>query len=118
MKQEDDKIRECLIALLCVGDTIRHLSTNRPAYTIDTLGTQAKPLNIIAEYKIAAIRDNNNIRIRTSSVEFDQDINDIHQHEGILYVCNTLNWYGDDEYERFLAELALFIQSAYTIHVK
>jgi hypothetical protein len=102
MKRDDYKIREGLIALMCVGDTIRHLNIQQ--YLYNNSIRDYEECNIVSTYKIFYI-DRNRIGIGTHRLEFFVKKRMIDEYKGQLYIWNAQGWYSSDTYELKIARL-------------
>jgi hypothetical protein len=126
MTQQDYKIREGLIALMCVGDPIYHLGTNsyndlihhspNQTYTMKEFHNPHRNghINTVRKYIIAEILEDKILcrTIRTiNHASFWQEINMIDEYNGELYIWNAEGWYGENEYEKRLERLALILDS-------
>jgi uncharacterized protein YjcR len=103
MTQADYKVREALIALMCVGDKIFHLHGQDEESNY--------PMKVIRTCKILEIHDNM-IKVidRTNSPYFVKK-EFIDEHDGKLYIWNAMGWYGANTYEKRIAKMDRLIDS-------
>jgi hypothetical protein len=121
MTQEDYKIREGLIALMCVGDPIRNLDTEM----IDARrhgrlpkGTAYDLTNIVSVYTITEIyKEQNAIKICNPFNEFYQSMSMIDEYNGHLYIWNADLKYGENEYEKRMEKLISLLESKHTKYI-
>jgi hypothetical protein len=115
MTQADYKIREALIALMCVGDYIFYLATNQADINIRTnLQTE---YHVITTHRILEISDNQ-IRVGTRYAGFLQNKNMIDEYQGRLYIWNMQNWFDPNHHELRIAKMAEYIESPNTKYIK
>jgi hypothetical protein len=112
MTQQDYKIREALIALLCVGDTIYHLATNQSDYNANT--QQHNHYHLITNYIISEIISNKKIRVGSRWSGFIQDLSMVDEYNGKLYIWNIQGWYAPNKYELRVQRMKEYIESPYT----
>lgn len=113
MTQADCKIREGLLALMCVGDNIYHLNTNSNG---DITTMNGPYLNVIRTCTITEIVSKTKIRIQSKTGFFYQDTKWIDEYEGELYIWNARGWYFENNYEKRLEKMANVIKAKDTLH--
>jgi hypothetical protein len=103
MTQEEDVMREALLALLCVGDTIRYIACNQ-------YSSVGGIYHIGRLYRIQRINPGVSIRITSTLSEFSVDIENLHQYNGRLYICYGLKPWSED-YREVLDEIGRVVES-------
>jgi hypothetical protein len=104
MTQADYKIREGLIALMCVGDTIFHLHGEDE--------TSNYHLKVVRTCTILEIHETTIKVIDTTDNPYVVDINLIDEYNGYLYIWTATGWYGSNNYERRLEKMDRILKSA------
>jgi hypothetical protein len=105
MTKEYEQMREGLLALLCVGDTIKYIHSHR-----DGMGSQFKPYNIILPYRVVEISEN---LIKMENFGYTSTVlrSLIECYEGELYLWNDANSHFYTNRENRIKELIKIIES-------
>jgi hypothetical protein len=103
MTQEDYKIREGMIALMCVGDKILHLHGDDE--------TSNYPLKVVRTCTILEIHEKNIKVVDATDAPYIADINLIDEYKGQLYIWNATGWYGKNQYEKRLEKMNRILKS-------
>jgi hypothetical protein len=89
------RVRDALIALLCVGDKINCIHSGMKDKYKGMMGYNHEPItlyethNTIIEYTVVAIVDNATIRLSTPKGNiYDQQLHFMYAYEGQLYIWN------------------------------
>jgi hypothetical protein len=110
MTQEENKIREGLVALLCVGDTIKHLGVGVVSSYIT---------DVIREDTVIQILDENMLRMRAyGGAIYLQSLDSIDEYNGELYIFNDNGKYYHDDYDERMKRLIRIINSDQTEFMK
>jgi hypothetical protein len=106
MTQEENKIREGLIALICVGDRIKHVGMGViSSYITD----------VIREDTVIQILDDNMLRMRTrGGVIYLQSLYFIDEYNGELYIFNDTGVHHNIDYDERIDMLTSIINSDQT----
>jgi hypothetical protein len=116
MTQEDYKIREGLIALLCVGDPFNVLYTNVSHFNINS--KLHVTVNIVETFTINAIGEKEIELISHVAPDngcFNQSLYFADEYNGQLFGWSTMGWYQDNEYEKRIERLVKAIESSTTV---
>jgi hypothetical protein len=116
MTQADYKIREALIALLCVGDDIQILTTNVNHFDIHQ--KVHRKVNMIETFTITKVLENKVelvVKRYSEHSYFSQDFYHLDEYKGRLIGWNIMGWYQDNEYEKRIKKLVEAIESKDTI---
>jgi hypothetical protein len=108
MKQADYKIREGLIALMCVGDTIFHLHGQDE--------TSNYPMKVIRTCKILEVHDDKIKVLDRTDNPYYRSKSVIDEYDGKLYIWDAIGWYGPNTYEKRLEKLARVINAKDMLH--
>jgi hypothetical protein len=106
--KEYEEIREALLSLLCVGDTINYIHSHR-----DGMDTQFKPYNTILKYRIVEVFEK---AIRIENFGYISTVlrPTIEQYKGELYIWNNANSHAYTDREKRIEELIKVIESDLT----